>query len=138
MPTRLTLKDHLYESRLIMQRAILLLVIGGLLCLVLFSRLLYLQVVAHEHYTTLSEDNRVKLQPIPPNRGLIYDRNGILLAENLPSYRLEITPEQIGDMECHARCAGGHPRDPPQRPHALRAAAGSASRASRPSRCCST
>lgn len=98
MPTRLTLKDHLYESRLIMQRAILLLVIGGLLCLVLFSRLLYLQVVAHEHYTTLSEDNRVKLQPIPPNRGLIYDRNGILLAENLPSYRLEITPEQIGDM----------------------------------------
>jgi len=99
VPTRLTLKDHLFESRLIMQRAILLLVIGGVLCLILFSRLLYLQVVEHEHYTTLSEDNRVKLQPIPPNRGLIYDRNGILLAENLPSYRLEITPEQIDDMD---------------------------------------
>lgn len=99
MPSRLTLKDHLHESRLVMQRAILLLVIGGLLYVILFARLLYLQVVEHEHYTTLSEDNRVKLQPIPPNRGLIYDRNGILLAENLPSYRLEITPEQIDDMD---------------------------------------
>jgi penicillin-binding protein 2 len=55
-------------------------------------------VVSHEHFTTLSEDNRVKLQPLPPNRGLIFDRNGILLAENLPSYRLEITPEQVDDM----------------------------------------
>ena len=99
MPVRLTLKDHIFESRLIMQRAIVLLVGGGVLCLTLFSRLLYLQVIEHEHYTTLSEDNRVKLQPIPPNRGLIFDRNGILLAENLPSYRLEITPEQIGDMD---------------------------------------
>lgn len=99
MPTRLTLKDHLLESRLIMQRAFVLLSIGGLLCLVLFARLIYLQVIAHEHYRTLSEDNRVKLQPLPPNRGLIYDRNGILLAENLPSYRLEITPEQIDDMQ---------------------------------------
>ncbi len=98
MPARLTLKDHFLESRLIMRRAIVLLIAGGLLCLVLFARLLYLQVIDHEHYRTLSEDNRVKLQPIPPNRGLIYDRNGILLAENLPSYRLEITPEQVDDM----------------------------------------
>ncbi len=98
MSSRLTLKDHFFESRLIMHRAIVLLVLGGVLCLVLFGRLLYLQVIEHEHYRTLSEDNRVKLQPIPPNRGLIYDRNGILLAENLPSYRLEITPEQIDSM----------------------------------------
>ncbi len=98
MSPRLTLKDHILESRLIMQRAIVLLSIGGLLCLILFTRLVYLQVIDHEHYRTLSEDNRVKLQPIPPNRGLIYDRNGILLAENLPSYRLEITPEQVQDM----------------------------------------
>jgi penicillin-binding protein 2 len=98
VPARLTLKDHFLESRLIMRRAIVLLIAGGLLCLVLFARLLYLQVIDHEHYRTLSEDNRVKLQPIPPNRGLIYDRNGILLAENLPSYRLEITPEQVDDM----------------------------------------
>jgi penicillin-binding protein 2 len=81
-----------------MNRALTLLVFGGVLLLVLLSRLLYLQVVEHEHFTTLSEDNRVKLQPIPPNRGLIFDRNGLLLAENLPSYRLEITPEQVDDM----------------------------------------
>ncbi len=92
------LKDYLFESRLIMNRAILLLVFGGLLLSVLLFRLFYLQVVSHEHFTTLSEDNRVKLRPLPPNRGLIFDRNGILLAENLPSYRLEITPEQIDDM----------------------------------------
>ena len=95
---RVNLKDHLFETRLITNRAILLLVAGGLLLSILLVRLLYLQVVSHEHYTTLSEDNRVNLQPLPPNRGLIFDRNGILLAENLPSYRLEITPEQVDDM----------------------------------------
>jgi penicillin-binding protein 2 len=98
MAHRLTLKDHFYESRLILNRGIFLLVFAGLMVLILFGRLFYLQVISHEHYTTLSEDNRVKLQPIPPNRGLIFDRNGIVLAENLPSYRLEITPEQIDDM----------------------------------------
>jgi penicillin-binding protein 2 len=98
VPRQITLKDHFFESHLVMNRAILLLISGGLLLLVLLTRLLYLQVVEHEHFTTLSEDNRVKLQAIPPSRGLIYDRNGILLAENLPSYRLEITPEQIDDM----------------------------------------
>jgi penicillin-binding protein 2 len=99
MPIPATLKDYFFETRLIMNRAIVMLIFAGILILVLFARLLYLQVVAHEHFTTLSEDNRVKLQPIPPNRGLIFDRNGIVLAENLPSYRLEITPEQVQDMD---------------------------------------
>ncbi len=94
----LTLKDHLHEYHLFSNRAITLLVICGLLLIALLSRLLYLQVIEHEHFTTLSEDNRVKLQPIAPNRGLFYDRNGILLADNFPSYRLEITAEQIDDM----------------------------------------
>jgi penicillin-binding protein 2 len=106
VPARLTLKDHLFESRLILSRVVVLLVLAAILCLVLFSRLIYLQVIAHEHYRTLSEDNRVKLQPIPPNRGLIYDRNGILLAENLPSYRLEITPEQVSDMDATLNALG--------------------------------
>jgi penicillin-binding protein 2 len=98
MLDRVHLKDHLFETRLIANRAILLLVVAGLLISILLVRLLYLQVISHEHYTTLSEDNRVNLQPLPPNRGLIFDRNGILLAENMPSYRLEITPEQVDDM----------------------------------------
>ena len=98
MPRQITLKDHFFESRLVMNRAVVLLILGGLLLIVLLTRLLYLQVIEHEHFTTLSEDNRVKLQPIPPNRGLIFDRNGVLLAENLPSYRMGITPEQVDDM----------------------------------------
>jgi penicillin-binding protein 2 len=95
---KVTLKDHFLEYRLFTNRVIILLVMSGLILLALFSRLFYLQVIAHEHFTTLSEDNRVKLQAIPPNRGLIYDRNGILLADNLPSFRLEITAEQVDDM----------------------------------------
>ena len=98
MADRLTLKDYLFESRLVLNRSIVLLVFSSVMIMILFGRLFYLQVVSHEHYTTLSEDNRVKVQPIPPNRGLIFDRNGVILAENLPSYRLEITPEQIDDM----------------------------------------
>lgn len=98
MPHKLTLKDHFFEVRLLTSRAIALLALCGVLLLILISRLIYLQVVSHEHYTTLSEDNRVKLQAVAPNRGLIYDRNGILLAGNLPSYKLEITPELVDDI----------------------------------------
>lgn len=98
MPRILTLKDHFFEVRLLTSRAIALLALCGILLLILISRLIYLQVVSHEHYATLSENNRVKLQAIAPNRGLIYDRNGILLAGNLPSYKLEITPELVDDI----------------------------------------
>ena len=96
---RVHLKDHIAESRLFTNRAIF----GGLFILAMIIlivvRLVYLQVISHEHFTTLSNDNRVKLLPIAPTRGLIYDRNGIILAENLPAYRLEITPEQVKDMD---------------------------------------
>lgn len=95
---RVTIKDYLFESHLFMQRSVQALVFAGLLIAILVGRLVYLQVVAHEHYITLSDDNRIKILPLPPNRGLIFDRNGIILADNLPSYRLEITPEQIHDM----------------------------------------
>lgn len=94
-----TIKDYLFESRLFMQRSIQAMIFALLLISVLIGRLVYLQVVAHQHFTTLSDDNRIKILPLPPNRGLIYDRNGLILADNLPSYRLEITPEQISDMD---------------------------------------
>ncbi|HHJ16254.1 MAG TPA: penicillin-binding protein 2 [Gammaproteobacteria bacterium] len=99
MPTRVAIKDYLFESRLFMQRSVQALVFAALLIAALVSRLIYLQVVAHEHYITLSDDNRIKILPLPPNRGLIFDRNGLILADNLPSYRLEITPEQIHDID---------------------------------------
>jgi penicillin-binding protein 2 len=95
---RVTIKDYLFESHLFMQRSVQALVFAALLIAALIGRLVYLQVLAHEHFTTLSNDNRIKILPLPPNRGLIFDRNGIILADNLPSYRLEITPEQVHDM----------------------------------------
>ena len=106
MLQQVALKDHFLETRLFVGRVIALIIFGCIMLLILLSRLWYLQVIEHEHFTTLSEDNRVKLQPIPPNRGLIYDRNGTLLAENLPSYRLEITPEQVDDMDATLSALG--------------------------------
>jgi penicillin-binding protein 2 len=95
----LQLKDTIRESQAFLTRAI---VAGLLVCgavLVLSWRMLQLQVVNHEHFTTLSRENRVKVLPLPPTRGLIYDRNGVLLAQNRPAYSLEITPERVDDLE---------------------------------------
>jgi penicillin-binding protein 2 len=99
MPRHVTIKDYLFESHLFMQRSVQALFFASLLVGVLVVRLVYLQVLAHEHYITLSDDNRIKILPLPPNRGLIFDRNGLILADNLPSYRLELTAEQIRDMD---------------------------------------
>jgi len=92
------LKDYLRETRLFNTRAITaaILVIGLLLTLLL--RLATLQIVEHRHFTTLSTDNRVRVEPQPPTRGLIYDRNGVILAQNLPTYSLEIIPEQVKEL----------------------------------------
>jgi len=57
-----------------------------------------LQVLQHQEYSTRSEANRIKARPIVPARGLIYDRNGKLLADNVPAFRLEITPDKVDDM----------------------------------------
>ncbi len=99
MPRPLTLKDNLQESHLFMRRVIAAVIGSALLVSALIGRLIYLQVVAYETYKTQSEDNRVKIEAVPPNRGLIYDRNGVLLAENLPAYRLDIIPEQVQDLD---------------------------------------
>ncbi|PJA39759.1 MAG: penicillin-binding protein 2, partial [Lysobacterales bacterium CG_4_9_14_3_um_filter_62_6] len=58
----------------------------------------WLQVIEHGSLSTAAEQNRIKSRPLPPSRGLIYDRNGVLLAENVLEYRLEIVPEQAGDV----------------------------------------
>src|SRR5690242_10806663 len=58
-----------------------------------------LQVVDHEIYATRSEANRIKPRPVVPGRGMIYDRNGRLLAENVPAFRLDVTPDKVADMD---------------------------------------
>jgi len=93
------LKDHLRETRLFVVRAAVAGVLIVLLMAGLAVRLGYLQVSLYDHYRTLSSENRVKLVPLPPTRGLIYDRNGVLLADNYPTYSLEITPDQVRDLD---------------------------------------
>jgi len=65
----------------------------------LFVRFFWLQVVQHEHYRTRAEENRISLVPVVPNRGLIVDRHGIVLASNYSAYTLEIVPSKTQDLE---------------------------------------
>lgn len=94
-----TFKDHIIEARLYKGRSITATLLVLLMLLILILRLAELQLLDHKHFTTKSMDNRVRVEPIPPTRGLIYDRNGILLAQNLPTHSLEIIPEQVGDID---------------------------------------
>ena len=63
-------------------------------------------MVQHDEYATRSTQNRVRLRRLPPPRGLIYDRNGVLLADNVPAFRLDVVPERVKDMDAHAQAAG--------------------------------
>ncbi len=94
-----TLRDPLRESLLFNRR--LMFTIAGVTILTLFllGRLFQLQVINNDHYSTLSEKNRVNILPIAPIRGLIYDRNGVLVAHNIPSFNINVVPEQVEDME---------------------------------------
>ncbi|HEY0634992.1 MAG TPA: penicillin-binding protein 2, partial [Gammaproteobacteria bacterium] len=93
------LKDPQRESHLFRQRSIVAAFGVALLLLLLLVRLFYLQVVRHEHFATLSTNNSVNVIPLAPTRGLIYDRNGVLLAENVPTFSVELIPEAVPDIE---------------------------------------
>ena len=67
--------------------------------MLLYARFYYLQVAQQDHYHTLAEANRISILPIVPNRGLIYDRNGKVLAQNYSAYALEIVPSKVADIE---------------------------------------
>jgi penicillin-binding protein 2 len=93
------IKDHSVENRLFVNRIVVAFIVIILLTSGLIVRLIYLQIVGHEHYSTLAKDNSIKIVPLVPDRGMIYDRHGKVLAENTPSYSLELIPEQISDMD---------------------------------------
>lgn len=99
MTPQFTLKDPGHEARLIYGRIYIAGILVFLLSLVLLSRVFYLQIIQHDHFTTLSQHNRVKIEPIPPTRGLIFSNDGVLLADNRPSFSLEIVPELIDDID---------------------------------------
>ena len=94
-----SIKDNAVEDRLFLGRIIASLVLIGLLTTGLIVRLVYLQIVGHEHYATLAKENSVKLVPLVPTRGIIYDRKGRILADDTTSFSLELIPEQISDLE---------------------------------------
>ncbi len=96
---RVKMRDHGAESSLYWRRAVIAFMGIVLLMGILFANLYHLQINQHQIYQTRSNDNRIKVVPIAPTRGLIYDRNGVLLAENRPIYSLEITPEQSEDLD---------------------------------------
>jgi penicillin-binding protein 2 len=93
------IKDHHAEQRLFEQRAVTAAVIMLLALGSVIARLVWLQVVRYDYFVELSQGNRIKIEPIPPNRGLILDRNGLPLATNAPSYQLEMTREQVADID---------------------------------------
>jgi penicillin-binding protein 2 len=92
-------KDYSQESRTFGARAMLAFVLVVALVAVLVGRLYFLQVVQYDRYAAMSEDNRVHLQPVAPTRGLIYDRNGVLLADNRPSYSVTVLKEEVKDLD---------------------------------------
>ena len=99
MPELIALKDPHRESRVYSARTVIAIAIVLGLLAVIFSRYYSLQVTEYEIYKTQSERNRVQLQPLPPKRGLIYDRNGVLLADNRPSYILSVVRERVADLD---------------------------------------
>jgi len=99
MARSVRIKDHhaeqrLFEGRAIAAAVIMLIALGSVI-----ARLVWLQVVQYDYFADLSQGNRIKVEPIPPNRGLILDRNGLPLATNAPSYQLELTREQVTDID---------------------------------------
>jgi penicillin-binding protein 2 len=99
MPIKFEFKDIVEETRQVKRRVL----ITGIAMLLLFgflvTRLIYLQIIQHDHFITLSQNNRVKVVPIAPIRGLIYSRDGVLLAENQPAFSLEVIPEKVNDLD---------------------------------------
>lgn len=86
-------EDGQFQLRLIVAYVFMLL----MFC-ILIARFVWLQVYQYEHFSTLAQNNRISLLPILPNRGLIMDRNGVILAQNYSAYTLELVPSKMPDM----------------------------------------
>ena len=83
-----------FRRRLMIAGVVMLVAFAGL-----FGRFIYLQLVLHRHYQTLAESNRIAIVPIAPNRGVITDRNGVVLAQSYSAYTLEVTPSRVKNLD---------------------------------------
>lgn len=95
----LTIKDIAQEAQLTKARVVICCVLIACMSVVILVRMFQLQVIGYEHFATLSEDNRVKIVPVAPTRGLVFDRNGTVIAQNVPTYSLEVVPEAVDDID---------------------------------------
>jgi penicillin-binding protein 2 len=93
------IKDHHSEKRLFFGRVIFSAIAGTLLMGTVVARLVQLQIMEHEQFAEKSQGNRIRIEAVPPIRGLIFDRKGRVLAENLPAYQLELIPEQVPNLD---------------------------------------
>ena len=93
------IRNYLQENRYGYNRIVVMFVAVGLLALVLAVRVGYLQISQHDRFEELAQSNRIDLVPLPPVRGLIYDRNGEVLAQNFLVYNLEVLPDKVQDMD---------------------------------------
>ena len=100
------LKNLHIERQTFVARITFAVVVCSALALLLTGRLVQLQVLQHGYYSTRSDENRMRLTVIPPVRGLVYDRNGALLAQNAPGFRLEMVREEVPEMEWALARAG--------------------------------
>ena len=93
------IKDHHSERRLFIARVVLASVVAFVLLGIVIARLVQLQVFEYEVFAAQSQGNRVRIEAVSPIRGLVFDRRGTVLAENLPAYQLELVPEQVSDID---------------------------------------
>lgn len=98
MRNRIPIKNHHQEVQLITFRCLMVLILLITLIFSLLLRLAYLQISKHELYTTMATNNWLGLMPIEPTRGLIFDRNGVLLADNIPVFSLDVVPYEVRNM----------------------------------------
>ena len=99
MSVELSIKDPGREQELFVGRAIMLFALVVILFAILVARMLTLQIVEHETYQLRADNNRTQIQTLAPSRGMIYDRNGRLLADNQTSFSLAIVAERVEDIE---------------------------------------
>lgn len=99
MSPRLPLQNPAEDARRFGARVLFVWALVALGLVVLLVRMYQLQIIQHEVHAVQSEANRIQVQPVAPTRGLIYDRNGVLLAENVPVSTLTMVREQVGDVD---------------------------------------
>ena len=93
------LKDQALEGRMFASRAMTAFLLVLFAVLMLCLRYFYLQVISHDEFSVRSASNRVRVVPVAPNRGLVYDRRGRPVAQNLPAYRLQVVPEKVENLD---------------------------------------